>query len=438
MQMDEGLDTGPILLRRAHADRRRRTTAGELYEPHGRTRRGAGCSQALDGLAPGRLVPRPQPRAGATYAKKIRREEARLDWRRPAAELERAVRAFDPAPGAYLRGTRAHQACSRPRRCASSGAPPGTVLDDHLAIACGEGALRPLRLAARRPRAASRPLRFPARLRRAAGHASAMPRYKLTLEYDGAGLVGWQRQKQRPLGAADRRDRGRALLRRARHRARRRPHRCRRPCAGAGGASRSAARVIRPTTVRSALNQHVRPHTVSRARRRGAWPTSFDARRSATRPGLSLSHPQPPPAAGARARPGLACRAARSTRRRWRDGARQLLGQHDFSSFRDSLCQARSPVKTLDALEVTRAGDEIRIEARARSFLHHQVRNMVGTLKLVGAGKWRAADVARALARATAAPAARPRRPRGFISCASSIPATDPTGSASPATGPRR
>ncbi len=72
-------------------------------------------------------------------------------------------------------------------------------------------------------------------------------------------------------------------------------------------------------------------------------------------------------------------------------------GKHDFTSFRDSLCQAKSPVKTLDALSVTRAGDEIRVEARARSFLHHQVRNIVGTLKLVGAGKWRTGDVQRAL-----------------------------------------
>ena len=60
----------------------------------------------------------------------------------------------------------------------------------------------------------------------------------------------------------------------------------------------------------------------------------------------------------------------------------------DFSTFRDSLCQAKSPVKTLDALEVTCAGEEIRIEARARSFLHHQVRNIAGTLKLVGLGQW--------------------------------------------------
>jgi tRNA pseudouridine38-40 synthase len=81
-----------------------------------------------------------------------------------------------------------------------------------------------------------------------------------------------------------------------------------------------------------------------------------------------------------------------------RGGAAHLVGHHDFSTFRDSLCQAKSPVKTLDALEISRAGEEIHIEARARSFLHHQVRNMVGTLKLVGLGRWKPDDVARALA----------------------------------------
>jgi len=81
-----------------------------------------------------------------------------------------------------------------------------------------------------------------------------------------------------------------------------------------------------------------------------------------------------------------------------REGATLLLGKHDFTSFRDSECQAKSPVKTLDLLAVTRSGDEVWIEARARSFLHHQVRNMVGSLKLVGAGKWRAQHIGEALA----------------------------------------
>ena len=73
--------------------------------------------------------------------------------------------------------------------------------------------------------------------------------------------------------------------------------------------------------------------------------------------------------------------------------AKLLLGKHDFSTFRASECQAKSPVKTLDVLDVTRTGDQIRIVARARSFLHHQVRNMVGTLRLVGEGKWSADDL---------------------------------------------
>jgi tRNA pseudouridine38-40 synthase len=79
------------------------------------------------------------------------------------------------------------------------------------------------------------------------------------------------------------------------------------------------------------------------------------------------------------------------------EGARHLVGRHDFSTFRDSLCQAKSPVKTLDTLAVDRTGDEIVIEARARSFLHHQVRNMAGTLQLVGLGRWPPAAVAVAL-----------------------------------------
>jgi tRNA pseudouridine38-40 synthase len=78
--------------------------------------------------------------------------------------------------------------------------------------------------------------------------------------------------------------------------------------------------------------------------------------------------------------------------------ARALIGRHDFTSFRASICQAASPVKTLDAVAVAGDGDEIRIEVRARSFLHHQVRNIVGTLRRVGEGKWTAADVAAILA----------------------------------------
>lgn len=91
--------------------------------------------------------------------------------------------------------------------------------------------------------------------------------------------------------------------------------------------------------------------------------------------------------------------------------AQHLLGHHDFTSFRDSECQAKSPMKTLDQLDVTRNGDEIRIITSARSFLHHQVRIMVGTLSLVGKGKWKPEDVKLALDakdRAKAGPTAPP------------------------------
>jgi len=93
------------------------------------------------------------------------------------------------------------------------------------------------------------------------------------------------------------------------------------------------------------------------------------------------------------------------------DAAQVLVGHHDFTSFRATECQSKNPEKTLDRLDVRRAGDEVEIRAEARSFLHHQVRNIVGTLKLVGDGKWTAGDVADALAardRSAAGPTAPP------------------------------
>ena len=77
--------------------------------------------------------------------------------------------------------------------------------------------------------------------------------------------------------------------------------------------------------------------------------------------------------------------------------AQALVGKHDFTTFRSAHCQAKDPVKTLDALDVRREGAEVLVEAAARSFLHHQVRSMVGTLALVGQGQWQEADVAKAL-----------------------------------------
>ena len=79
------------------------------------------------------------------------------------------------------------------------------------------------------------------------------------------------------------------------------------------------------------------------------------------------------------------------------EAARGLIGRHDFTTFRDAACQADSPVRTLDLLEVSRAGDEIHLRYAARSFLHRQVRSLTGTLAEVGAGRWTAADVRAAL-----------------------------------------
>ena len=221
-----------------------------------------------------------------------------------------------------------------------------------------------------------------------------MPRYKLTLEYDGRGLVGWQRQAkglsvQEILETAVERFCGERLT----------VYGAGRTDAGVHALAQVAhvdlPREKPPDVIRNALNQHVKPNAVAvLAVERVA--ETFDARRSARGRvyRYRILNRRPPAALGrghvwhvGRALDVAAMQAA----------SRLLLGKHDFTTFRDTLCQAKSPVKTLDALDVTRAGDEIWIEARARSFLHHQVRNMVGTLKLVGAGKWKPADIQRAL-----------------------------------------
>ena len=222
-----------------------------------------------------------------------------------------------------------------------------------------------------------------------------MPRYKLTLEYDGTGLVGWQRQGnglsvQEILETAAERFCGKRVTVFGAGRTDAGVH------ALAQVAHLDLPRETNLETIRSALNQHVKPHAVSVLNAERVA-DSFDARRSARgRVYLYRILNRRPPPAVERGRvwhvgPELNAEAMH-------EAAQTLVGKHDFSSFRDTMCQAKSPVKTLDALEVAREGDEIRIEARARSFLHHQVRNMVGTLKLVGAGKWDESDVKKALA----------------------------------------
>jgi methionyl-tRNA formyltransferase len=140
MQMDEGLDTGPILLAES-VPIGRETTAASLHDALSVL--GARLIvRALSARAEGTLVPRPQPLDGVTYAKKLSRDEGRLDWSKPAVELERAVRALNPVPGVWFEraGERIKvlAAAVVDRRSGS----PGTVLDGALTVACGAGALR--------------------------------------------------------------------------------------------------------------------------------------------------------------------------------------------------------------------------------------------------------------------------------------------------------
>jgi methionyl-tRNA formyltransferase len=141
MRMEEGLDTGPVLLRAAMpiGDE---ATAGALHDALAAL--GARLVvEALRGVAAGTLRAEPQPEAGVTYASKIAKEEARLGWTRPATELARAVRGFNPFPGAFfeLGGERIRVLAARAEPGRGE---PGTALDDALLVACGEGALRAL------------------------------------------------------------------------------------------------------------------------------------------------------------------------------------------------------------------------------------------------------------------------------------------------------
>ncbi|MBM3548036.1 MAG: tRNA pseudouridine(38-40) synthase TruA [Alphaproteobacteria bacterium] len=222
-----------------------------------------------------------------------------------------------------------------------------------------------------------------------------MPRYRLTLEYDGTGLAGWQRQANAmsvqelletaflkfcqetvTLTAAGRTDAGVHALAQVAHVDLERP--------------------LDPDEIRDAVNYHLKPARVAVLEAAEA-PDDFHARFSATgRRYLYRIVNRRAPMALDRDRVWAVSRPldAEAMHR----AAQVLVGSHDFSSFRDAQCQAKSPLKTLDRLYIARAGEEISIRAEARSFLHHQVRNMVGTLKLVGEGKWTEADVATALA----------------------------------------
>ncbi|QRG08729.1 tRNA pseudouridine(38-40) synthase TruA [Xanthobacter dioxanivorans] len=221
-----------------------------------------------------------------------------------------------------------------------------------------------------------------------------MPRYKLTIEYDGTPFAGWQTQAdqdtvQGVLAAAFRRFCGEDVH-----------------VAGAGRTDAGVhatgqvahvdlSRSWRSDTVRDAMTAQLRPHPVAVLAAEEV-PASFDARFSATRRHYLYRI--------VNRRPDLALDRDRAWRipqaldaQAMHVAAQRLLGRHDFSTFRAAECQAASPVKTLDQLDVSRDGDQIRIVTSARSFLHHQVRSMVGSLMRVGEGRWSADDLEAAL-----------------------------------------
>jgi tRNA pseudouridine38-40 synthase len=235
-----------------------------------------------------------------------------------------------------------------------------------------------------------------------------MPRYKLLIEYDGTPFAGWQAQANGPsvqgaltsaieafcgervhVQGAGRTDAGVHALGQAAH--------------------VDLAKEVDPETVRDALNAHLRPHPIAILSAEIAA-LEFDARRSAKRRHYLYRI--------VNRRADLAIDRQRAWRiarpldaEAMQVAAQALVGRHDFTTFRAAECQAKSPVKTLDRLDVERLGGELRVSAVARSFLHHQVRSMVGSLALVGEGKWQADDVARALAardRAACGPVAPP------------------------------
>lgn len=234
-----------------------------------------------------------------------------------------------------------------------------------------------------------------------------MADFALRLEYDGGPFVGWQRQAsglsvQAVLEAAALRlNRGEPVASVV----------AGRTDAGVHAEAQVAQIVLSGWSgterLGEALNYHMRPHPVSVlavALAPEGWHARFSAIRRVYRYRILNRRARPALLAGRVWHVPAALDADRMEA-----AARLLLGQHDFSSFRAAACQAKSPLRTLDRLDVGRAGETVEIVAEARSFLHHQVRNIVGTLKLVGDGSWPVERVGAALAareRAAAGPTA--------------------------------
>jgi len=221
-----------------------------------------------------------------------------------------------------------------------------------------------------------------------------MPRFRLTLEYDGSRFAGWQRQKEAPsvqqtLEEALHSMTGETLDT---------------IVAGRTDAGVHAAgqvvhfdldRDFSTDKLRDGLNFYLREHRIAILEAAIAAP-DFSARLSATQRHYRyrILNRRPPPAIeqGRVWHVPVALDAEAM-----HEAAQALVGHYDFTSFRSAECQAKSPERTLEAIGVARAGDEIHISTRARSFLHNQVRIMTGTLKLVGEGRWKAGDVKAAL-----------------------------------------
>ena len=221
-----------------------------------------------------------------------------------------------------------------------------------------------------------------------------MARYKLCLEYDGRGFVGWQRQDNGPsiqqsLEAAIERFTGERVAVTGAGRTDAGVH-------ALGQVAHFDLAVERPADeVLGAVNYHLAPAAIA-VLAVEAVDEDFHARFSAL--GRRYRYRIVNRSAPLTLEAGRAWRTSPALDAEAMDAAAQvLIGRHDFTSFRASKCQAKSPLKTLDALSVTRTRDTIEIVADARSFLHHQVRNMVGSLVLVGQGKWTRDDLAAAL-----------------------------------------
>ncbi len=221
-----------------------------------------------------------------------------------------------------------------------------------------------------------------------------MPRHKLTIEYDGAPFVGWQRQAngrsvQQAIEEALQRLTGEDVTLRG----------AGRTDAGVHALGQVAhfdlQRVWTDATLRDGLNAHLRPEPVAVIAAETVA-ADFDSRHSAIRRHYAyriLTRRAPPVIERGRvwhvARPLDAVAMHRA--------AERLIGSHDFTTFRSTECQAKSPIRTLDRFGVVKDGDELLVTAIARSFLHNQVRSMVGSLKLVGEGRWSADTLAAAL-----------------------------------------